>query len=97
MTQDTALRRSGDPHDVGTAREFAAALSEVRLRAGLSVRDVARATGIPSGTLGGYFSGRHLPPATQPQLLGQVLGALGISDPHAVEQWREALLRARRG
>ncbi len=97
MTEDTAVRRAGDPRLASTAREFADALTEVRLRAGLSIRDVARATGIPSGTLGGYFSGRHLPPATQPHLLGQVLDALRVTDRQEVAQWREALLRARHG
>ncbi len=97
MSQDVTIRRVGDPRQVGTAAEFAAALTDVRLRAGLSIRDVARATGIPSGTLGGYFSGRHLPPTTQPQLFGQVLDALRVHDPDEVAQWREALLRVRRG
>lgn len=83
-----------DPRDIGSAAEFAAALTTLRLRAGLSIRDLGRTTGIPSATLGGYFSGRHLPPATQPQLLEQVLDALGVGDDE--EQWRDALLRVRR-
>jgi hypothetical protein len=29
---------------------------------GLTVRDVAKLTGLPISTLGGYFAGRHLPP-----------------------------------
>lgn len=85
-----------DPGQLSTPAEFAAALTTVRLRAGRSIRDLARTTGIPSATLGGYFSGRHLPPTTQPHLLGQVLEPLGITDPAEVEQWREALIRVRR-
>ena len=52
---------------------FAGDLSELRRRAGRSVRDVARATGVPSATLGGYFAGRHLPPANRPEVLEGVL------------------------
>ncbi len=97
MTEDLAVRPTGDPRQVSAPVEFAGALTQLRLRAGLSIRDVARATGIPSGTLGGYFSGRHLPPTTQPHLLEQVLVALRVRDPDEIEAWREALLRARRG
>ena len=100
MTDTIGTRPAGtggvDPGQISTAAEFAAALTTVRLRAGRSIRELARATGIPSATLGGYFSGRHLPPATQPQLLGQVLEHLGVRDPAEVERWREALLRVRR-
>lgn len=52
-------------------------------------------TGIPPATLGGYFSGRHLPSPTQPHVLADVLDALGIEE-RAQEPWREALLRVRR-
>jgi WD40 repeat protein/transcriptional regulator with XRE-family HTH domain len=101
MTDSAVLvDRSGmgpDPRGIATGAELAAALTDLRLRAGLSVREVARRTGIPSATLGGYFSGRHLPPATQPQVFGEVLAALGVPDPLAVEEWRDALLRVRAG
>ncbi len=88
--------RQLDPRQVTTPAGFAEALTGVRLRAGRSIRSLARATGIPSATLGGYFSGRHLPPATQPQLLDQVLTEIGVSDDAERQEWREALLRARR-
>ena len=91
-------QRDGRPAavDIETGAELAAGLTDLRLRAGLSIRDVARVTGIPSATLGGYFSGRHLPPATQPQQFDQLLDALGVADAAEVSQWREALLRIRR-
>ncbi|HSF99086.1 MAG TPA: helix-turn-helix domain-containing protein [Ornithinibacter sp.] len=57
---------------------FAAALTDLRLRAGLSVRGVARRSNIPVSTLGGYFSGKHLPPATRPDVLDAVLEALAV-------------------
>ena len=61
----------------------------------MTVREVSRATGIPSATLGGWFSGRHLPPATQPAQLAAVFTVLGVPDTD-LDQWREALHRVRR-
>lgn len=88
--------RSVDPKEILTPEQFAAGLTALRERAGLSIRSLARATGIPSATLGGYFSGRHLPPTTQLQVLDQVLSSLGVQDADEVALWHEALLRARR-
>lgn len=83
------------PGDINSGAQFAAALTALRLDVGRSIRDVARATRIPSATLGGYFSGRHLPPTTQPQQFELLLAELGVHDPDVVAQWRAALLRAR--
>lgn len=101
MMSDSILRGARvdggpDPRAVRTDAQFAAALAGLRLRAGLSIRDVARATGIPSATLGGYFSGRHLPPTTQPQQFEQLLSSLGVTDSADLDAWRDALLRVRR-
>ncbi|MEV4096181.1 nSTAND1 domain-containing NTPase [Streptosporangium saharense] len=74
-------------------RDFARELSLVRERAGHTVREVARATGIPDSTVGGYFSGAHLPSR---KTLVDVLGACGVDDPDAVEEWVQALVRIRR-
>lgn len=83
------------PENVESAAALAAALTAVRNRLGMSVRDVAQATGIPASTLGGYFSGRHLPPLTQPSVFASVLSALRIPDVD-VGAWRDALIRAAR-
>jgi len=80
---------------VETAADFAAALTDLRVRAGMSVRDVSRVSGIPPATLGGYFSGRHLPPVTQPRVLARMLQALGV-EACEVEHWRDELVRVRR-
>lgn len=82
------------PEHVESAAALAAALTTVRNRLGMSVRDVAEATGIPASTLGGYFSGRHLPSLTQPKVFAAMLRALRIPDPDITE-WRDALIRAR--
>ncbi|MGN6780806.1 MAG: nSTAND1 domain-containing NTPase [Marmoricola sp.] len=89
-TEGAARARS-----IATAADFAEALAALRLRAGMSVREVSRAAGIPSATLGGYFSGRHLPSATQPDVLARLLTALGVEE---AEQpaWHDALRRVRR-
>lgn len=77
------------------AASFAAALTQLRARVALTIREVSRRTGIPSATLGGYFSGRHLPPPTQPAQLAELLSTLGVpSDEH--DEWRAALNRVRR-
>ena len=84
-----------DPSAIQDAAGFASALTELRARAALTIREVSRRTGIPSATLGGYFSGRHLPPPTQPAQLSELLSTLGVpADQH--DEWRTALNRVRR-
>ncbi len=72
--------RSGvpDPDGITSPDDFVAALAALRIRAGLTVRDLGRAAGIPGSTIGGYLSGRHLPPPTRPEVLGRLLAALGV-------------------
>ena len=51
-----------DPDRIATQQDFGRELAAVRRNAGLTVRQVARAAGLPVSTAGDYFSGRHLPP-----------------------------------
>jgi WD40 repeat protein/transcriptional regulator with XRE-family HTH domain len=85
-----------DPMRITTRQEFAEGLSLRRERAGLTVRDVAKLTGMRASTLGGYYSGAHLPPAALGDVLNKILEACGVSDPTALEQWQQALIRVRR-
>jgi WD40 repeat protein/transcriptional regulator with XRE-family HTH domain len=85
-----------DPTRIATRQDFARQLSAVRQRAGLTVREVARAVGIQHSTAGGYFSGRHLPGLRQTTLLAEILRASGVADPAEVARWQEALARVRR-
>src|SRR5450755_2097172 len=85
-----------DPRRVATQQDFGRELTRSRQRAGLSVREVAKAAGIPTSTAGDYFSGRHLPPPTQPEALPRILAACGVTDPGHVREWVSALARARR-
>lgn len=70
---------------------FAHDLTEARRGAGRSIRQVHRLTGIPTATLGGYFAGRHLPPANRPEVLREVLTACGVPGGEH-EAWRQRLL-----
>lgn len=98
MTDDLATGQpaAGDPEHVATQQDFGRELTAVRMRAGLTVRQVARAAGLPNSTAGDYFSGRHLPAHTQPEAMLKILRACGESDAARLAQWTEALRRAKR-
>jgi WD40 repeat protein/transcriptional regulator with XRE-family HTH domain len=85
-----------DPGRITSQQDFGRELTLARRQAGLTVRQVARASGIPASTAGDYFAGRHLPPAGQPELLPEILAACGITDEAETERWLEALSRIRR-
>lgn len=82
--------------EVGTRAEFARELDALRQRAGLTIREVARAVGAPSGTVGGYFSGRHSPSTSQLPLFMRILEVCGVSEPEEIRRWLDALARVRR-
>ncbi|MGW2385603.1 nSTAND1 domain-containing NTPase [Streptomyces sp. NPDC001658] len=84
-----------DPDGIASAADFGRLLTAARLRAGLTVRDVAGTVRIASSTAGDYFSGRHLPPVRAPELLAGILRACGIDDPDVLRRWNEALVRVR--
>ncbi|MEZ7125218.1 hypothetical protein ACBR40_07765 [Nonomuraea sp. AD125B] len=89
----------GDPPApalITTREEFAAALSRLRERAGISVRALAAATGGQSGTIGDWFAGRGLPATSSRELLVKVLRGCAVTDEAALEQWLAAWLRVRR-
>lgn len=85
-----------DPDRVITQQDFGRELTLLRQRAGLTIRNVSRAAGIPVSTAGDYFSGRHLPPLTQPAMLPRILHACRETDPARGRAWAAALARARR-
>ena len=86
---------ASSPDELGTRAELAAALTKLRESAGLSVRDLARSIGAPSGTLGDYLSGRHLPSAAQLPMLRRALERCGVTDPDEIERWFAAIRRIR--
>ena len=85
-----------DPDRIATQQDFGRELTAARLRAGRTVRQVARESGLPISTTGDYFSGRHLPGYAQRDQLVKILAACGETDPRRVAQWSEALRRAKR-
>ncbi len=86
-----------DPRRIAAQPDFGRELTLARQRAGRTVREVARAVGIPASTAGDYFAGRHLPPPSQPGLLPKILRACGETDPARLAEWASALNRIRRG
>uniref|UniRef100_UPI003564DB28 helix-turn-helix domain-containing protein n=1 Tax=Actinotalea sp. TaxID=1872145 RepID=UPI003564DB28 len=80
---------------IATREELAVALTSLRERAGLSIRDLARAVGIPAATIGGYFSGRHVPGVAAVPHVREVLAACGVP-PAEVEDWLDVIARVRR-
>ncbi len=94
---DAASPGTADPDRIATPHDFGRELTRARQQAGRTVREVARAAGIPPSTAGDYFAGRHLPPATQPELLRTILRACGEADPARLAAWSDALARIRRG
>ncbi|GAA1020580.1 hypothetical protein Aple_078720 [Acrocarpospora pleiomorpha] len=85
-----------DVRRISSRPEFAQALTALRERAGLTVRDVAKAVGIPDSTAGDYFAGAHLPPVSQPHILVAILAVCGVTDAGMVSQWQETLTTIRR-
>jgi transcriptional regulator with XRE-family HTH domain len=95
------VRQPGQGHEnavehIANRQDFADALTKVRERAGLTVRDLAKATGVPLATVGDYLSGAHLPSLKLRHVLTKILNACGITDPAALDQWWDALIRVRR-
>jgi WD40 repeat protein/transcriptional regulator with XRE-family HTH domain len=85
-----------DPGRITRQQDFGRELTLARQQAGLTIREVAKASGIPASTAGDYFAARHLPPARQPELLRSILAACGITDSEQVTRWLDALNRVRR-
>ncbi|MGN6689213.1 MAG: nSTAND1 domain-containing NTPase [Actinomycetales bacterium] len=81
--------------DVATREELGSALTRLRELAGLSIRDLSKQTGVPSGTISGYFTGRHVPPASALPQVRALLAAVGVPDDD-LAAWVDACARARR-
>jgi len=95
MADNIAQMDSGvTPEAIETAADFASELRQLRERAGLTIREVARASGSSVSTTGDYFSGRHLP--LDREQFARILEACGETDPARVERWQAALARVRR-
>jgi WD40 repeat protein len=96
MIDGAEQRDSLDPSSIHSTAEFGAALTELRDRAGLSVRQVAQAVKVPRTTVGDYFAGRSLPSAAMSWVLPEILVRCGVVDSDLVDKWQETLIRVRR-
>ncbi|HEY4453029.1 MAG TPA: helix-turn-helix domain-containing protein [Pseudonocardiaceae bacterium] len=85
------------PDRITTPTEFGAELTRLKEAAGLTVRQAAQACGLAPATVGGYFTGTHLP---TPRLLDmefpRLMRMLGVADEAELGAWRETVLRLRR-
>ena len=84
------------PESVTTRDELGRALTELRVRAGLSVRDVAADADALLGTVAGWFAGQHAPTRASRQMFERVLGVCGVTEPDDVAAWWEAVERSAR-
>ncbi len=84
-----------DLGDLCTREEFTQALVALK-KTGLTVRQIARKTGKPHSTVGGYFSGKHLPQLNEASILTDILAVCGVDDPDEVAEWLAALERVTR-
>src|SRR3954453_7032316 len=78
VTIDEPVDETLRPEQLSEPEDLGRALTRLRLRAGLTVREVADSADQRHGTVGGYFSGRHLPLQNRPQVLSGLLKALGV-------------------
>ena len=84
-----------DLSGVDSPEGVAAALTVLRERSGLSVRQVATDIGQPASTVGGWFSGRHLPPTTRLDVVRDLLNGLGVPSAEH-DTWISVLLQVQR-
>lgn len=83
------------PEAISSPAQLAAALSELRERSRLTVRELARLCELPTATVGGYLTGAHLPtPKIADSGFMFLLEALGVRGGD-LEAWREAVERVR--
>ena len=91
---DRPATAAGTPRAIQTRAELAHQLTALRVRAGLTVRELARRLGVPTATVGDYCSGRHLPGPAQLELFRSILRECGISEGE-LRDWVDALTRVR--
>ncbi|MHB1572285.1 MAG: helix-turn-helix domain-containing protein, partial [Solirubrobacteraceae bacterium] len=84
----------GAPEGVETRADLARELTRLRVRSGLTIRELARRLDVPSATVGGYFSGRHLPSPAQLDLFRDLLRECEVPE-DSLDVWVDALTRVR--
>ena len=82
-----------DPNTIHTQADLSLALTILRKQAGLTVREIAGLVDIPFSTLGGYFSGGHLPRVRDKARIIGIVRACGEADTRELTGWSRALDR----
>ena len=83
------------PLHIQSRDDLGHALSALRLRANLTVRDLAARAKIPAATVSGYLKGRHLPSPSQMEQLRSILRECGVTGDDELSLWDEAVVRLR--
>ncbi|MBR7829842.1 PD40 domain-containing protein [Actinospica sp. MGRD01-02] len=96
MSQDERTADGApDPERVTTPEDFGRELTAAKERSGLTIRQIARSSGVPASTVHDYLRGSHLP---LPSNVGPLLKILSLTaeggERHTL--WIEALNRVRR-
>ena len=84
------------PDSVHSRDELGVALTELRQRAGLSVRDVASEADALLGTVAGWFAGQHAPTAASREMFESVLTVCGVPAAEHPEWWAAVTRVSRR-
>ncbi|MDV8053788.1 MULTISPECIES: WD40 repeat domain-containing protein [unclassified Rhodococcus (in: high G+C Gram-positive bacteria)] len=84
-----------DPSSITDRTEFAAALRAIRTEAGATVREIVERSGGLHGTIGGWFSGHHVPTKASAEMFAAVLIACGVADEDERALWWDAVSRVR--
>jgi len=80
---------------IETRGDLGEALTRLRNRAGLTIRELAARCDLPAATVGDYMKGRHLPGPAQADQFRKLLRACGVTDPAELNDWRETVDRLR--
>ncbi|HEX5201101.1 MAG TPA: helix-turn-helix domain-containing protein [Actinoplanes sp.] len=86
-----------DPDLIHSRDDLGRALTALRHRAGLTIRDLARRADLPKATADDYLRARHLPGPAQGEQFQALLIACGVTEEDELARWQDALLRVRAG
>ncbi|MGU3436235.1 helix-turn-helix domain-containing protein [Actinomycetes bacterium M1A6_2h] len=84
------------PSSISTRQQFARALAALREERLLTIRQVVERSGGSLATVGGWYSGRHVPTPQNSQAFFALLTACGVDDEAERAQWWAAVLRVRK-
>ncbi|SCK09567.1 hypothetical protein [Streptomyces sp. WMMB 322] len=88
--------RVPEPGLFDSAADFGAALTSLKQRTGISLRQLSASSGLGFSTINGYCRGRHLPQAGVGEQFRALLHALGITAEQEQEDWLLSADRLRR-